>query len=259
MGYAYLKKIYDYRELIKTLAAKEVKIKYKSAVLGWLWSILNPLLLMIVFSLVFTFILPVHKEHFPIFLLCALLPWFFLSISLNSSTTSIVENSSLIKKAYFPHEVIPISVVAANLVNFLISLVLLFAFLFYFRVYPTVYALFLPLIVLFQCVFVTGVCLGACALHTMFRDVRYAVELLLVVWFYATPVFYAISDVPARFRTIFYCNPLSLFVMLYRDILLYQRSPDLLLFGGAIVASLICFIIGAFIFFKYKKYFVDVA
>jgi len=122
----YFAQIYRYKELIRALAEKEVKIKYKSAVLGRLWSLLNPLLLMLVFSVVFSVIIRVQINNFPVFLLCALLPWFFLSFSLTAATTSIVDNASLIKKAYFPHEVIPISIVMANLFNFLISLIQFF-------------------------------------------------------------------------------------------------------------------------------------
>ena len=189
MTYAFLHQLYFYRELIKTLAAKEVKIKYKSATLGWLWSLLNPLLLMLIFCVVFTYIMKVKIENFPIFLLCALLPWFYLSFSLNAATTSIVDNASLIKKTFFPYEVIPLSIVLANLFNFLISLGLLFLFLFFYRIFPTMGWFYLPLVILFQTLFILGLCLLSAALHTLFRDVKYAVELILLVWFYATPIF----------------------------------------------------------------------
>ncbi|MFH2136932.1 MAG: ABC transporter permease [Candidatus Omnitrophota bacterium] len=258
MGVAYFRNIYDYRELITALAAKEIKIKYKSAVLGWLWSLLNPLLLMVMFTLVFTYIIPVAEKNFPVFLLCALLPWFFLSFSLNSAATSIIDNSSLIKKAYFPYEVIPISVVMANLFNFLISFLLLFAFLFFFKIYPTGYILLLPLLVLLQSIFVLGVCLGVSALNTMFRDIKYAVELFLIIWFYATPVFYRLSDIPEQFRGVFYFNPLTMFVTLYRDILLYQRVPDFGLLALTLAVSIVSLVMGSLIFCSYKKYFSDV-
>ena len=258
MNLTYLKQIYDYRNLIITLAAKEIKIKYKSAALGWLWSILNPLLMMLIFSVIFTFIIRIEIPRFPIFLLSALLPWFFLSLSLTSTTTSIVDNASLIKQVNFPHEIIPISVVAANLFNFLISLVLLLVFFLFLRIYPTLYSLYLPLIVLLQFVFVVGISLLCCALHTMFRDVKYAIELILLIWFYATPIFYPLSFVPEKMRFFFYFNPLTLFVGIYRDILLYQKPPVLWQLACVGLLSFAFLYLGLFIFFRYKKFFVDI-
>ena len=254
----YFATIYSYKELIRALADKEVKIKYKSAVLGRLWSLLNPLLLMLVFSVVFSVIIRVQVDNFPVFLLCALLPWFYLSFSLTSATTSIVDNASLIKKAYFPHEVIPLSIVIANLVNFLISLILLFAFLIFYSVYPNLAWFYLPLIVLLQSIFILGLCLISSALHTIFRDVKYIVELILLVWFYATPIFYPLSFVPENIRSFFLLNPLTVFINLYRQILLYGKMPE---FGSVVLAfalSLGFYMFGLFVFNRKKRHFADV-
>lgn len=255
---AYLQQIYSYRYLIRTLAAKELKIKYKSAILGWLWSILNPLLLMLIFSFIFTYVIRVDVEKFPIFLLCGLLPWFFLSLSVSMATVSIVDNANLLKKAYFPLEVIPVSVVGANFFNFLISLILLMVFLFCSGIYPTMNTLYLSAVVIFQFIFVLGISLLACTLHTLFRDVKYAVELGLVIWFYATPIFYPVTLVPERFRALFYFNPLTLFVGIYRDILLYRRTPDLIVLSACALLSLTFLFLGGYIFSKFKKIFVDI-
>ncbi len=253
-----LENIYEYRWLAMLLAAKEVKIKYKSALLGWAWSFLNPLVLMVIFSFVFTFIMKVGVEKFPVFLLTALLPWFFTSFSLSQAVVLIVDNASLLKKAYFPYEVIPFSAMIANLVNFVISLFVLFVFLLYFHCYPTVYWCFLPLVVVTQSIFVLGICLAAAAMHTMFRDVKYIIEMILLVWFYASPIFYPLSFVPEKIRFVFYLNPMSLFIVLYRDILLYGNKPDMRIFLITIIVSLFCCIIGNLIFSHYKKFFVDV-
>jgi len=240
------------------LADKEVKIKYKSAVLGRLWSLLNPLLLMLVFSFVFTVIMRVEINNFPVFLLCALLPWFYLSFSLNAATTSIVDNASLIKKAYFPNEVIPLSIVVANLLNFFISLVLLFVFLTFYSIYPRLSWLFLPLVILLQSIFVLGLCLLSSALHTMFRDVKYILELILLVWFYATPIFYPLSFVPDNIRPFFLLNPLTIFVNLYREILLQGKMPDAGLLSLAFALSISFYALGMAVFNSKKKYFADV-
>lgn len=254
----YFIQIYHYRELIRALADKEVRIKYKSAVLGRLWSLLNPLLLMLVFSVVFSVIIRVEIDCFPVFLLCALLPWFYLSFSLTASTTSIVDNASLIKKAYFPYEVIPLSIVLANLYNFLISLVFLFAFLLFYSIYPAVSWFYLPLVVLMQSIFVLGLCLFSSAMHTMFRDVKYIVELILLVWFYATPIFYPLSFVPDNIRPFFLLNPLTVFINLYREILLQAKMPEPRLLFLAFTLSLAFFLLGMFSFRSVKKVFADV-
>ena len=254
----YFAQIYRYKELIRALAEKEVKIKYKSAVLGRLWSLLNPLLLMLVFSVVFSVIIRVQINNFPVFLLCALLPWFFLSFSLTAATTSIVDNASLIKKAYFPHEVIPISIVMANLFNFLISLVLLFIFLLFYSIYPGLSWFYLPLVVLLQSIFVLGLCLLSSALHTMFRDVKYILELILLVWFYATPIFYPLSFVPDNIRPFFLLNPLTVFINLYREILLYRKIPEAGLLFLAFVLSTVFYTIGMAVFTGKKNSFADV-
>ncbi len=254
----YLVRIYRYKELIRVLAEKEVKIKYKSAVLGRLWSLLNPLLLMLVFSVVFSVIIRVQINNFPVFLLCALLPWFFLSFSLTAATTSIVDNASLIKKACFPQEVIPISIVMANLFNFLISLVLLFIFLLFYSIYPGLSWFYLPLVVLLQSIFVLGLCLLSSALHTMFRDVKYILELILLVWFYATPIFYPLSFVPDNIRPFFLLNPLTVFINLYREILLYRKIPEAGLLFLAFVLSAAFYAIGMAVFTGKKNSFADV-
>ncbi|MBU1044821.1 MAG: ABC transporter permease [Candidatus Omnitrophica bacterium] len=256
-SFAHIKSIYDYRNLIISLTKKEIKIKYKSAVLGWLWSLLNPLLLMVVFSFVFTFIMKIQIANYPVFLLSALLPWFFLSFSLTAAVTSIVDNASLIKKAYFPYEVIPLSIVAANLFNFLISQLLLFVFLIYYRIFPNGAWLYLPLIILLQSVFVAGICLAAAALHTLYRDVKYIVELIMLVWFYATPIFYPLSFVPENIRVFFYLNPLSLFINAYRDILLYAKVPSFFILGCMLAISFGFGLLGIALFNKNKKFFAD--
>jgi len=253
----FLSELYSYRELIRALAEKEIKIKYKSAVLGWLWSLLNPLLLMVIFTVVFTVIIKIKIDNFPAFLLCALLPWFFMNFSLSAATTSIVDNSSLIKKTYFPHEVIPLSIVISNLFNFLISMGLLFIFLLFYRIYPSFSWIYLPLVVLLEIIFVTGICFACSALNTIYRDVKYAVELICLAWFYATPIFYPLSFVPGHIRPLFFLNPMTVFIAIFRDILLYGKTPSMMMLSLALAISVSFYFAGAIIFFKFKKVFAD--
>ena len=245
-------------ELMLILAAKEVKIKYKSAVLGGLWFLLQPLLLMLVFTFIFSVVIKIDIDHFPLFLMCALLPWFFLSMSVSAAVTSIVDNAHLIKKSFFAYEVIPLSVVLSNLVNFTVSLLLLSLMFMVLRIFPGPGIVILPFVVIMQTMFVIGICLTVSALHTFYRDVRYAVELLLIVWFYATPVFYPPEFIPEKFRSVLYLNPMSSFVQAYRQVLLYGKSPDAGTLLNLSLAGLLCLTAGFAVFAAKKRYFADV-
>ena len=253
-----IRRLYAYRNLIRVLAAKEIKVRYKSALLGWIWSVLHPLLMMVIFSLICVFIIRIPIEKPPLFLLCALLPWFFVNFSVQASTTSLIEHASLIRSADIPRLAIPLSVVGAHFVNFLITLGLLLVVLAVVLHWPGWLIAWLPLIAGLQFVFVLGISLSCCALHTMYRDVRYVTELAMIVWFYATPVFYPITAVPQAWQPLLAANPLTLFVELYRAVLLARVMPDP---GAVILAacySSAALALGVFIFNRYNPLFADV-
>ncbi|MBI1877805.1 MAG: ABC transporter permease, partial [Chloroflexi bacterium] len=150
----------QYQSLIRNLVVRDLKVRYRNSVLGILWSLMNPLLMMLVFTVVFTVMAPVRSasvENFPIFLLCGLLPWNFFASSAIGSTVSIVANAPLIKKVYFPREVLPLSMILANLVNFSIALIVLFGMIFVFGIPLTIWALYLPVVILIQIIFTLGV------------------------------------------------------------------------------------------------------
>ncbi|MBC7235255.1 MAG: ABC transporter permease, partial [Chloroflexi bacterium] len=150
----------DYRELIENLVIRDLKVRYKNSALGFFWSLLNPLLLMVVFTIVFTVMLPnFHVPHFPVFVLCGLLPWNFFSTSVVSALNSISSNGHLIKKVYFPREILTISSVLSNFVNFILALPILILFLFIFNISITVWILYLPLILVVQVFFTCGISL----------------------------------------------------------------------------------------------------
>lgn len=254
----YLKTLFSYRYLLYNLTVKDLKVRYKTAILGFAWVILNPLVLMVILSVVFTMIIKIGIEKFPVFLLCGLLPWTFTSLSLLSVTTSIVDNSNLIKKVAFPRILIPFSTILANMVHFLLSVIVLFIFLALYKVQLTFYAMLFPLIVVIQFFFVAGISLIASVLHTWYRDVKYIIELLLLSWFYFTPIFYSPALVPDKLRKIYMLNPMACIVSMYRDILLYGKNLDLKFFGYTALAAIISFTIGVAAFRKSEKTFADV-
>ena len=253
----WLKDTLLYRELIYNLTVKELKTRYKTAILGFLWALLNPLLMMVVLTVVFSFLFKIKVDRYPIFLLCALLPWFFFSVSLNTATTSIVDNANLIKKVFFPRQVIPLSIIFVNGFIFLLSLAVLVVFLVIFKVKITASIVLLPVIIFIQLLFVFGISLIASCLHTFFRDVKYIVEALLLCWFYATPIFYPTSLVPDKFHRLYMLNPMASLVSMYRDILLYGRLPSANQFLYVAFFACLLYLIGTCIFKKYEGIFAD--
>jgi len=222
--------LYTYRELMRNLVVRDLKVRYKNSVLGFLWSLVNPLLMMLVFTVVFQVMLPNYPIHaYPIFILCALLPWNWFAASLNQAIPSIVNSAHLIKKVYFPREVLPLSVVLANGVNFLLALLVLFALIPFFGIPLTRWALFLPLIILIQLVFTAGLALILATVNVFYRDTGVIMEVVLLAWFFLTPIFYPITFVPPQVtilgilwpmrRLVYILNPMASLISAYRVVL----------------------------------------
>ncbi|MBU4311166.1 MAG: ABC transporter permease [Candidatus Omnitrophica bacterium] len=245
-------------DLIIGLAVKDLKVKYKSAFLGFLWSILTPLFLAFIFFIVFTRIIPMGIDKYPIFLLCALFPWNFMQLSISSGTTSIVTSGNLIKKIYFPREAIPFSVIFSNAYNFLLSILILLAILMLSGVGITLKIIYLPLVILCQMILTLGMIFLFSGLHTYFRDVKYIVEIFLLGWFYLTPIFYPLEVVPESLRFLYMVNPMAVLVNMYREILLFGVWPGVLETGYLILSSIFTCAIGLFVFRKYEPIFADI-
>ena len=225
--------LWAYRELVRELVVRDLKLRYKNSALGFLWSLLNPLLLMVVFTVVFTIMVPnAAVADFPVFVLCGLLPWNFFSASVTTSVNSVVEQSHLIKKVYFPREIVPISSVLANGVNFGLSLiVLLAAVLISGR--PILWViLFMPMIMIVQLLFTLGVAFVLSTINVYYRDTSVIMDVVMQAWFFVTPVFYPIDilpewtnliglELPVR-RLVYIVNPLASIVANYRSVLYGQ-------------------------------------
>lgn len=188
-----LRELQDYRYLLRNLIARDLKARYKNSVLGILWSILNPLFLMIVFTVLFSVLANNQIRDYPIFVLTGLIPWNFFSGSLTGGTTSITGNSGLIKKVYFPRELLPTAALLSNLVNFLFAFLVLVIFLYIFGIGLTVHALWVPLILATQLIFTLGLVLLLGSLTVFYRDVLMILEVVMLAWFFLTPVFYSLE------------------------------------------------------------------
>ena len=251
------KEIYNYRELLKTNIKKEIRGKYKGSWLGVLWTFLNPLLMLAVYAFVFPYILRVNVDNYTIFMIVALIPWNFFTTAIQSGTGSVVANGNILKKVYFPREIIPISITTSQLVNFLITCIIMAVFIIFSGVGFSVHALLFPLLVLIQYTLILGLTFILSALTVFVRDIDHFVSVILMLGFYATPIVYQGEMLPKKFQIFLKLNPMAQLVEAYRSILYYHRMPDmtmLIIWGLGSVALLV---VGYLIFKKLEKSFVE--
>ena len=252
-------KLQTHKDLLSNMILRDIKARYKSSFLGYAWVILNPLVTMLVFSLVFSVVIriPTGDTPYALFVYAGLLPWLYLANSLSTAAGSIVNETSLVSKTYFPREIFPIATTVARCVDFLLGIIVFFGFLIGFH-YPFSWVfLFLPFVIFFQTLFILGIGLLLAAANLFFRDVQHLLTLILMLWMYLTPVIYPPELVPERFHWVFIVNPMATFVNMYRDMLLYQRIPDLLQWVVAGTAGIVFFVLGYLVFKKVEPYFAD--
>jgi homopolymeric O-antigen transport system permease protein len=246
-----LRTLIRYRLLIQSLVGRELKARYRGSILGFFWSFVNPLLLLVTYTLVFTVILPGRHspelEPYFLFFFCGILPWTWFSSSLLESSSVLIVGGNLIKKVLFPAEVLPVVTVVSNLVHFLLGLPILLAFLVAWgKLRPS--ALFLPVPLAVQFVLTLGLCLFLSALTVHFRDLMNILGHVLHLWFFATPVLYALSEVPPRLRGVLRLNPMAYVLTSYQQILFTGSfRPGRGLLAAAVIAVL-AFAVGAFVF-----------
>ena len=260
---ANIRKLFSYRELILSLTKKELKVKYRGSALGFFWSLLNPILTMLVYSFVFSIVLRAGIPQFAIFLICALLPFNFLSNSVNNGASSIIANSNLVNKIYFPREIIPISIILANLFNFLLELVALFIVMGIMGYRFYIYLYLLPVVIFIQFFLVVGMTLLVSALNVFFRDLQHLITIIMMVWFFGTPIIYPLSMVPERYQFIIKINPMTIYAAYYRNIFYYVKYPEGAGFPSApetliaVGITLLIFFIGYFTFKKLEPRFAE--
>lgn len=260
---ANIRKLFSYRELIVSLTKKELKVKYRGSVLGFFWSLLNPILTMLVYTFVFSIVLRGGIKEFAIFLICALLPFNFLSNSVNYGASSIIANSNLVNKIYFPREIIPLSIIFSNLVNFFFELAALFIVLgiMGYKFYMFLYLL--PVLIFIQFFLVVGMTLLVSALNVFFRDLQHLITIIMMVWFFGTPIIYPLSMVPERFQFIIKINPMTICSAYYRNIFYYVKYSEDAGFPllwetlSALGITLLIFFIGYFVFKKLEPRFAE--
>lgn len=251
------RELITYKNMIISFTHSEVRNRYKGSVLGVIWALLNPLFLLIIYGFVFSLIMRVQIENYFLFLFTGLLPWVFFRSSILTSANSVVGNASLVKKVYFPREILPITSVLSNLVNFLISLLVLFPALFIFGDGISVYVLLLPIIICIQVTLTIGLSLFFSAITVYLRDVRLILEVSMMALFYLTPIIYQVDMVPERFRSLMNINPLKPIIEAYQDILFYQIAPDYSNLVVVFLVSLMLLVVSFNIFNKLNRYFAE--
>ena len=246
-----LRGLWQYRDLFYTLTVHRIKVRYKQSVLGLAWAILQPLSLMLIYTVIFSVIakLPSEGAPYAVFAYAALLPWTFFSTSLTSATTGLVSHSQLVTKVYFPREILPLTYVSASLFDFVIASSFLIALFIYYGVGLTSYALYaIPILVLLTAL-ATAFGLFLSAVQVRFRDIGVAMPLLLQIWMFATPVVYPLSAVPLRLRGVYALNPTVGVIENFRRVVLQGVAPDLYSLAiSAIVAAIVLPL--AYLYFK---------
>jgi lipopolysaccharide transport system permease protein len=257
-----LRELWRYRDLLYFLTWRDILVRYKQAVFGVAWAILQPFLTMVVFTAVFNQIIgvksPDPKLPYAVFSLAGLLPWQFFAGALARSGVSLVGNSNLLTKVYFPRLVIPLSAVLAGLVDLAISFLVLLGLMAFYGIAPTWQVVFLPLFILLALAAAFAVSLWLSALNVLYRDVQYAIPFLVQLWMFVSPVIYAISSIPAGpLRIAFALNPMTAVISGFRWALLGQEFPaDSLLVSTAAIAALLFG--GLFFFKRMERTFADV-
>lgn len=251
-----IRNLIRYRELIWLLALKELKVRYKRSVLGFFWTLLHPLLMMIVLTVVFSTVIRFPIDHYAVFLISALFPWIFFSQSLAYAVESIVLNGPLLKKVYIPRLVFPVAAVTANLINFLLSFapLALLLFLLKFPFHTTWVCLPIPLLALV--LFTLGFGFIFAAANVFFRDVAHILQILLAIWFYFSPILYSIQLVPPAYQFWFRLNPMLYLLQGFRLTIYEGQVPPLSLFGISLLIGLAVLMSGFWIFRHYDDAYV---
>lgn len=247
----HLGELLRYRELIKNLVARDLKARYKNSFLGFAWSLVNPLMMMSVFTLVFSVLMRNNIPNFPVFVLIGLLPWNLTVGSVMGSMNSIVGNGHLIKKVYFPREILPISMVFSNVVNFLLATIILALMLLLFRVTLSPLVLYFPIILLIHIIFLLGLALFFSSINVFFRDTEIIMDVVVLAWFFLTPVFYNIEDLTSSFsRMMYIVNPMASIISTYRVVLLYNSPPAWDFLARTLATALVVFAVGLWFFMR---------
>lgn len=252
----FLKELWQYREMIVSLVRRDLKSRYKGSVLGFFWMFLNPLLQLCVYTIAFSFIMRNDIEKFYLFLFVALVPWLFFSTCLSTGSTVVLGQQDMVKKIYFPREVLPLAFTISQFVNMILSFVVIFVVLLFSRVDINPRALlYLPLVMIIEFVLALGMVLITSSLTVYFRDLEHIFSIIAMAWMYLTPIIYPVEYVPEKFLKLFYLNPMTSITVAYRNILYNATVPQLSTLVNAVVLGVCVLVIGELLFSRLQRRF----
>jgi len=252
------KELYVYREMIFSLVRRDLNGRYKGSVLGFFWTFLNPLMQLGVYTLVFSVIMRNDIDDFYLYLFVALVPWIFFSTSVSGGASCIWAQQELVKKIYFPREVLPIAFVTSQFVNMILSFMVVLAVLVVSgKGINFIAMLYLPIILLVEYILALAMAFITSSLTVYLRDLEYLLGIITMAWQFLTPVMYSIDQVPEPLRPIFNLNPMTPIIIAYRDILYYKKAPELTTLLQAIVLGGILLVVGGLTFSRLKRHFAE--
>jgi lipopolysaccharide transport system permease protein len=256
----YARELWNYRDLLILWTLREVRIRYKQSFLGAAWAVLQPLVLMLVFTMVFSFLtrVPTGEVPYPLFCYTALLPWTFFAGAVSFAAPSLINNVNLVSKVYFPREILPIATVGAAFVDFLVATALFVALLFYYGTPMTMALLWVPVLLILQIALTSGVVLFIAALSVRFRDVRFLVPLGLQIWMFASPIIYPSTLVPTHLRPYYELNPMAGIISGYRAAVIHGAAPEAASLLAASIVSLGLLVLGYLYFKRAETVFADI-
>lgn len=253
-----LRELWDYREMIISLVKRDLKSRYKGSALGFFWMFLNPLLQLAVYSVVFSFLLGSSIDKFYLFLFVALVPWIFFSTCLASGTSVVISQQDMIKKIYFPRQILPIAFTLSQFVNLLLSFVVIIVVVIFSGVTINFSAwLFLPVIMVIEFILALGCTFIVSSVTVYMRDLEHILSIITMVWMYMTPILYPVDIVPEKLQKVFYINPMTEIVMAYRDVLYYGQYPSFGLLAYAGLFAIVVLAIGCMVFARLQRHFAE--
>ncbi len=252
-----IKDILLYKEMIRNLVRKDLRGRYKGSVLGFFWTILNPILQLVVYTFLFSLVLRTGIDKYYLFLFVALVPWLFFSSCLVGGSGIILAQKDLIKKVYFPMEVLPIVHVSSNFINMLLSFMVIFVVVFISGNPINSSIIYLPIVMIVEYILCLGISFITSAITVYFRDMEQILGILGMAWMYMTPIMYSVDMVPKEFNFIFELNPMSPIILAYRSIMYYGQAPEITVLVQGLMLGLAVLVIGFALFKKLKKRFVE--
>ncbi len=253
-----IKEIYAYREMIFSLVRRDLKGKYKNSLIGFMWTFLNPLFQLLIYTFAFSVVMPINVENYYMHLFVALIPWIFFSACLTGGARAVTDQQEMVKKIYFPREVLPISFATSQFVNMLLSFLVIFVVLLLSGIGINLQAIvWLPIVFLIQYVLALGITMACSAISVYYRDMEQIFGILSLGLMYACPVVYSMDSVPEEFKGIIRLNPMTAIIEAYRDILYYKNVPNMSTLMNALVWATAALIIGCAIFDWLQRRFVE--